>query len=352
MQLLQYIVYPFSLLYGFGMMLRNLLFDLKILPSAVFGKALISVGNLSMGGTGKTPHTEYLIRLLSPDSFIAVLSRGYGRESKGFIIGSRKSNVKYIGDEPLQLIRKFDDIKVAVDENRKRGITNLISKYSDLDVIVLDDAFQHRYVKPGLSVLLTSCNKLYTDDHVVPSGSLREFRGGASRADIIIVTKTPKVFSPISRRRILEDLKPLKHQQVFFSYVVHGDPVPLSEEEWPVFPSKLVSIILLTGIADYSLLKEHIERYCSNVIVLNYGDHHSFDENDITKIETRFNDIISQKKVIITTEKDAMRLKTTELFPLIKHLPIFFIPVSIEFHGKDKELFDRKVKSFVSKNKT
>lgn len=347
MQILQYILYPVSILYGFGMLIRNFLFNLKVLPSIRFDKAVISVGNLSMGGTGKTPHIEYLIRLLSPGCLIATLSRGYGRESKGFIIGSKRSNVKYIGDEPLQLIRKFESIKVAVDENRLRGITNLIAKYEELEVILLDDAFQHRYVEPGLSILLTSCNKLYSEDHVIPSGTLREFRKGAERANIIIVTKTPKVFSPISRRRILEDLKPQKSQHVFFSYIAHGEPVPLCEQDSQQFPSRLVSILLLTGIADYSLLKEHIERYCSSVVVMNFADHHAFDESDIVKIENRFNDIITQKKVIITTEKDAMRLKTTELYPMLKHLPIFFIPISIEFHGKDKELFDKQVKSFV-----
>ncbi|MCX6283656.1 MAG: tetraacyldisaccharide 4'-kinase [Bacteroidetes bacterium] len=352
MQLLQYILYPFSLLYGFVMQARNLLFDLRILPSARFEKAVISVGNLSMGGTGKTPHIEYLIRLLSPLYSLATLSRGYGRESKGFIIGSKRSNVKYLGDEPLQLIRKFGDIRVAVDENRKRGITNLLNKYEDLDVILLDDAFQHRYVRPGLSILLTTNSSLYTEDHVVPSGTLREFRQGARRADIIIITKTPKIFSPISRRRILDEISPQKHQQVYFSYITYGEPVPLSESGPSGFPLKLASILLLTGIADHSLLQEHIERICSNIVVMGFGDHHVFNENDIHEIETRFNDIPSRKKVIITTEKDAMRLRTPELLPALKNLPVFYIPISVEFHGKDKDLFDSHILSFISKTKT
>jgi len=352
MQLLQYIVYPFSLLYGFVMQVRNLLFDLKILPSTGFNKAIISVGNLSMGGTGKTPHIEYLIRLLSSSFLVATLSRGYGRESKGFIIGSRRSKVKYIGDEPLQLIRKFNNIKVAVDENRKRGLTNLIKKYGDLDVVLLDDAFQHRYVRPGLSILLTSHSRLYSEDHVVPSGTLREFRNGANRADIIIVTKTPKIFSPISRRRIIEDLSPRKHQQVFFSYITYGEPVPLFEPPAIMLPAKLVSILLLTGIADHGLLQEYIERLCSDVILMRFHDHHAFTETDIAQIEVRFNDIPTQKKIIITTEKDAMRLRTTELSSILKHLPIFFIPISIEFHGKDKELFDKQILSYVNRYKT
>lgn len=350
MQLFEYILYPFSLLYGLGMRFRNLMFDMGILPSARFNKAIISVGNLSMGGTGKTPHIEYLIRLLSPSSFVATLSRGYGRDTKGFIIGSRKSNVNHIGDEPLQLIRKFDDIKVAVDENRRRGITNLMEKFKELDVILLDDAFQNRYVKPGLSILLTSQNRLYCEDHVVPSGTLREFPKGAKRADIIIVTKTPKIFSPISRRRIYEDLSPRKNQRVYFSYISYSDPVPLTDPGQ--FPVKLVSVILLTGIADHSLLQEHIERLCSDIILMRYRDHHAFTSKDIDDIESRFNNIPTQKKVIITTEKDAMRLRTTELSARLKHLPVFYIPISIDFHGKDKELFEKQVTGYVNSYKT
>ncbi|MCX6282017.1 MAG: tetraacyldisaccharide 4'-kinase [Bacteroidetes bacterium] len=352
MQLLQYILYPMSLLYGFIMQVRNLLFDIKVLPSAEFDKAIISVGNLSMGGTGKTPHIEYLIRLLLPSFSIATLSRGYGRESKGFIVGTKRSNVKYIGDEPLQLIRKFSNIKVAVDEKRNRGITNLISKNEELDVILLDDAFQHRYVKPGLSILLTSYSKLYCEDHVVPSGTLREFRSGAKRADIIVVTKTPKIFSPISRRRIIEDLAPGKHQHIFFSYLTYGDPLPLSDSVSGGIPARLVSILLLTGIADHSLLQEHIERFCSDITLMRFRDHHPFSENDIADIEAKFNNIPTQKKIIITTEKDAMRLRTSELSPLLKQLPFFYIPVSVEFHGKDKELFDQSIFSFVNRYKT
>jgi tetraacyldisaccharide 4'-kinase len=352
MRLLDIILYPFSLLYGFGMMVRNLLFDIGILPSVRFEKAVISVGNLSMGGTGKTPHIEYLIRLLSPEYFLAALSRGYGRESEGFLIGSRRSKVKYIGDEPLQLIRKFDSIKVAVDENRKRGISNLFRKYDNLKIVLLDDAFQHRWVKPGLSILLTSYSRLYYEDHVVPSGTLREFRAGAKRADIIIVTKTPKVFSPISRRRIIEDLAPTRNQQIFFSYITYGDPLPVLDSGDPWMPKKLVSILLLTGIADHSQMQEHLERLCSDLIILRYRDHHIYTEADISKINTCFKDIPTQKKIIMTTEKDMMRLKTTELTPLIRHLPLYYLPISIGFHGNDKEEFDKQVLSFVERFQT
>ena len=208
MRFLQILLLPFAFCYGMIMLVRNLLFDLGVLPSEKFDIPVISVGNLSLGGTGKTPHIEYLIRLMGDRMLTATLSRGYGRESKGFILASRRSNVKYIGDEPLQFVKKFHNIKVAVDEKRVRGIHKLMDKFPDLGLVLLDDAFQHRWVKPGISILLTDYHQLFTEDHVVPSGRLREFRSGAKRADVIIVTKTPKVFSPITRRRILEDLKP------------------------------------------------------------------------------------------------------------------------------------------------
>lgn len=352
MQLRHYILFPLALLYSLGMFFRNLLFDLKLLPSVHFSKAVISVGNLSMGGTGKTPHVEYLIRLLSSGFKVATLSRGYGRGSKGFILGSKTSDVRQVGDEPMQFIGKFDNILVAVDENRRRGIGSLISGFPDLDVILLDDAFQHRYVRPGLSILLTPYSMPYSEDHVVPSGRLRESRSGARRADIIIVTKTPKIFSPISRRRITEELRVLPRQQIFFSYISYGEPVPLAGSGETSFPARLVSVLLLTGIADHSLLKEQVQRICSEVEVMKYEDHHRFNEKDVSRIEQRFNSIPTLKKVIITTEKDAMRLKTNELFPLIEHLPVFYIPIRIEFHGKDREEFDQRVLGFATKYKT
>lgn len=352
MWLLRIILYPVSILYGFGMAVRNLLFSTGLLPSTRFSKTVISVGNLSMGGTGKTPIIEYLIRLLSPGYSIATLSRGYGRESNGFLIGSAKSKVKYIGDEPLQLIRKFDSIKVAVDENRRRGISNLFRKYENLNIILLDDAFQHRWVKPALSILLTSYSKLYCDDQVIPAGTLREFRSGAGRADIIVVTKTPKIFSPISRRRIIEDLSPGKTQQIFFSYLSFGNFLPLLDSTPAEMPRKLVSILLLTGIADHSQLQEYLERICSNLVVMKYRDHHLYTENDINQISARFRDIPTQKKIIITTEKDMMRLKTTELTPLLRNLPVYYLPISIGFHGDDKEAFDKLVLGFVEKDQT
>jgi len=332
------------------MMIRNFLFDIGILPSEKFEKPVISVGNLSFGGTGKTPHIEYMIRLLKDRFFIAVLSRGYKRASKGFILGTKKSNVRYLGDEPLQYIRKFDSIKVAVDENRTRGIHKLLTKFPALDIVLLDDSFQHRWVKPGLSILLTNYHALYTEDHVFPAGRLREFRLGARRADIIIVTKTPKIFSPITRRRILEDIRPLSHQSVFFSFLKYDIPRPVYENENLVFPAKTSYILLFSGIADDYSMREQLERICSELTVIKFPDHHQYSLADVEMISRRFLDLPTQKKVIITTEKDVMRFKTAELSNFLKNLPLFYLPVEVELHSADKQYFDKEIINYVEKN--
>ncbi len=349
-RILQVILLPVSLLYGLAMQVRNLLFDLHILSSKTFDKPVISVGNLTFGGTGKTPHIEYLIRLLTPAMFVATLSRGYGRKSNGFILASKRSSVKYIGDEPLQFLKKFESVKVAVDEKRSRGIRLLLEKHPGLNVILLDDAFQHRYVKPGLSVLLTDYHRLYSEDVVLPSGTLREFRNGSKRADIIVVTKTPKIFSPITRRRIIEELKPDSHQRIYFSYIKYTDPVAVFDTMNIPFPARVTNILLFTGIANDYPLREHLERMCSELVVLKFTDHHAYTVKDVEDIIRKFDDLPTQKKIIVTTEKDVMRLKTPELSGYMKNLPLFCVPMEIDFHGSDKEKFDNEILRYVNKN--
>jgi tetraacyldisaccharide 4'-kinase len=332
------------------MMLRNLLFDLGILPSEKFDIPVISVGNISFGGTGKTPHIEYLIRLMDGPILTATLSRGYGRDSKGFVLASRRSNVKYVGDEPLQFVKKFQNLKVAVDENRVRGIRKLMEKFPGLGLILLDDAFQHRYVKPGLSILLTDYHHLYPEDHVVPSGRLREFRSGAKRADVIIVTKTPKIFSPITRRRIMEDIRPQPLQQLFFSFITYGNYVPVNEDQDLAILQKLSNILLFTGIANDYPLQEEVGRKCSNLTIMKFPDHHQYQLKDLENIRSRFEDLPSRKKIILTTEKDLMRLKISEFSNLLKNLPLFYLPIEINFHEKDKQIFDKLITDYVGQH--
>jgi tetraacyldisaccharide 4'-kinase len=351
MRTMHYLLYPLSIIYGLIMLVRNLLFDLGILHSKSYGISLVSVGNLSMGGTGKTPHIEYIIRLLKDKYFVAVLSRGYGRESRGFITASKKSGVKYIGDEPMQIVRKFDNIRVAVDEKRTRGVELLMEKNPGLEVILLDDAFQHRWVKPGFSILLSDYYHFYLDDHVFPAGRLREFKKGARRADCIVVTKTPKVFSPITRRRIITEIKPHPGQHVLFSYIRYGDPISLQDHTNPDLQQKYSFILLFTGIADNELLKEHLRRMCNDLTTLEFRDHHPYTEEDLKKIMNRFDDLPTQKKMLITTEKDAMRLRTAELTQTLKSMPIYYIPIEIDFHGDDKTMFDKIIYDYVAENK-
>ncbi|MCK9220091.1 MAG: tetraacyldisaccharide 4'-kinase [Bacteroidales bacterium] len=349
-RLLQFILSPLSLCYGLIMQSRNLLFDIGILSQKSFEKSIISVGNLSYGGTGKTPHIEYLIHLLQPNYSVGTLSRGYGRDSKGFILASKRSNIKYIGDEPLQYLKKFENLQVAVDEQRCRGINLMLQKHPELEVILLDDAFQHRYVKPGLSILLTDYHHLYTEDYVLPSGTLREFRSAAKRADIIVVTKTPKIFSPITRRRILEDLRPASHQRIYFSYLKYSAPIPFQDSDQFAFPLKPINILLFTGIANDYPLREHLERICSELITINYPDHHQYTEKDLDIIKKKFDDLPTKKKILVTTEKDVMRLKTPELSTKLKNLPLFYVPIEVDFHQNDKQQFDNEIINYVKKN--
>ena len=328
-----------------------MLFDWGILIEKKHAIPLISVGNLSMGGTGKTPLTEHLIRLLQNDFKIATLSRGYGRKTKGFILADINASAKTIGDESMQYFRKFKNVAVAVSENRNLGVEKLVQAAPDLDLILLDDAFQHRFIKAGLSILLTDFYKLYTDDYVFPSGSLRELSHGAKRADIVIVTKTPIVLSPITRRRIEGELNLEKSQTLLFSKIE-------SERLTPVFPSnkwKLKThyshIVLFTGIADNYPLQYHLRQFCSDLTVLTFHDHHIFNEKDIYRVLKVYDDIFSKNKIIVTTEKDVMRLIDCSRINLIKELPLFYVPIRTKFNKGDEEILIKKVKSYIASSK-
>ena len=323
------------------------MFDAGLLKSVDFKIPVISVGNLSAGGTGKTPHVEYLIRLLKDQYKIAVVSRGYLRKTRGFVLTDINSTVSMVGDEPMQYINKFENLLVAVDENRSHGIQQLLNVHSDLDAVILDDAFQHRYVKPGLSILLTDFHSLYSNDYLLPVGRLREAKKGAKRADIIIVTKTDPVFSPLSKRAVLEQLKPLPHQKVFFSYITYGLPVPLFSNLPPLRYNLINTIVLFAGIANPYPLEQYLKRLCSELVTVYFNDHHQFTEKDIVTIKTTFNDQFSKRKVLITTEKDAMRLHDPSISRLFKGIPIYYIPIEVSFHFREKEKFDKLIMNFV-----
>jgi len=351
MFLIKILIYPLALLYALVVLLRNKLFDWRILRSKKFSIPVITVGNLSYGGTGKTPHIEYLIRLFREKYRVCVVSRGYGRSTRGFILASEGHSARDIGDEPLQYFKKFQDITVAVDERRARGINQVLKINPAVNMALLDDAFQHRYVRPDLSILLTDFHHLYINDYPLPTGTLREFRRGAKRADIIIVTKTPRIFSPILRRELEVQLHPTSHQKVFYSYIDYLEPVPLSTTVTEAGPrAKYSYILMLTGIANSYPLQEHLRSQCNELVIREFPDHHTYSAEDIRSIIDTFHNILSKDKVIFTTEKDAMRLERKEFSELLRGMPVYYIPIRIRFHHHDETRFDKFIQSYVERN--
>ncbi|MFA8300099.1 MAG: tetraacyldisaccharide 4'-kinase [Hyphomicrobiales bacterium] len=352
MSLVRLILFPFAILYGMVVSIRNSLFNIGAIRSKIFNIPVIVVGNLSAGGTGKTPHVEYLIRLLRKEYKLFTLSRGYGRKTNGFLVANNESTYKDIGDEPLQYHVKFSDVGVAVDGNRCRGISNILESYEDTDVILLDDAYQHRYVKPGLSILLTDYHNIYSQDFLLPTGYLREHRRGAKRADIIVVTKTPKIFSPITRRRLFDLIKPLPHQSLFFSYIDYGKLTTVTKFEFDPNDRDYNTIILFTGIANSYPLKEYLRNFCEEIVSIDFADHHSYEEKDINRIKNAYEAVFSKRKLIVTTEKDYMRLLNSKLLEAINYLPICYVPIEIKFHkGKEENVeFDNQIQRYVESN--
>lgn len=340
MAILRIFLYPFSLLYGLGVYCRNKMFDWGILKSVCFDVPVIGVGNLSTGGTGKTPQVEYLIELLSKDYKIAVLSRGYKRKTKGFVIAQPGKDAKAVGDEPLQIHKNYPDILVAVCEKRVEGINKLLELHPEIELIILDDSFQHRYVKPRLNILLTDYYKLFNYNFLLPCGNLREPKSQAKRADILVVTKTPAIFSPLDRKIILKRVSRYKTKNIFFSYINYKKWEPLTEAAEKFAKGKSKTIFLLTGIANPSALEEKLKTQCEELICYNYRDHHSFQPAELQKLKDRFKNTLSASKVVITTQKDAMRLQKPELMEVLNDIPVYILPIQTEFHKEDKKAFD------------
>ncbi|MBS7233755.1 tetraacyldisaccharide 4'-kinase [Flavobacterium psychroterrae] len=315
MNLLRKILFPFSVLYGFITTIRNLLFDKGILKSTSFDIPVIAVGNLSVGGTGKTPQIEYLIRLLANQYNVATLSRGYKRKSEGFVLASATSNAEILGDEPFQFYQKFPNIQVAVDANRTNGIMQLLSQPEKPQVILLDDAYQHRKVKAGFYILLSSYGDLYADDFMLPTGNLRESRSGANRANIIIVTKCPTNLSDDEQEKIRLKLKLTCSQQIYFTFIDYDDDIYGNDEKVAVSEIKNESKLLLAGIAKPTPFFDYLKN--ENDECLTFPDHHNFSDSDLESIQNK-----AGNKKIITTEKDYVRLKDSKLVSQLYYLPI------------------------------
>ncbi|MFN4234768.1 MAG: tetraacyldisaccharide 4'-kinase [Bacteroidia bacterium] len=355
MKLLRLFLFPFAVVYGIIISVRNFLFNKGILKQTGFNFPVIVLGNLCVGGTGKTPHTEYLIKLLKDKYKIAIVSRGYGRKSSAYVLANAEnSNSLYIGDEPSQIKNKFPEITVAVDAKRVEGINKTKAQFPETEIFILDDAFQHRYVKPGLSLLLTSYENLFCDDYLLPSGNLRECKSASKRADAIIITKCPNILSPLDRRFILDKLKPLYHQKVFFSYMKYGDFIPLNSTK-AIFSKEYYfdrnySILLLTGIANPEPLEYYIETNAKKVYKHRFADHHFFTVAEIQRVKEIFQEIPNENKIILTTEKDKMRLMLPEIQNIITELPVFYLPLEICFHESkhDEISFDQFIKNYVA----
>lgn len=343
---------PFSWIYGSIVRFRNWLFDMGLKKSKSFSIPIISVGNITVGGSGKTPHVEYLIRLLHDKAKIAVLSRGYKRKSHGYVLAEESTTMPEIGDEPFQMHQKFSDIYVAVDAKRARGIENLQNDEAtkDVDVVLLDDAFQHRYVKPGINILLVDYHRLIIYDKMLPAGRLREPLSGKNRADIVIITKCPKDLKPMEFRVLTKAMDLYPFQKLYFTCIDYDTPKGVFEEN-QIELDKLQDyhVLLLTGIASPKQMEHDLKPMTKDITNLSFGDHHSFKGKDIDRINDTF-ESMPEPRIIITTEKDAVRLRETEgLYEKVKS-NMYELPIKVSFMLDQQDNFNEKIISYVRKN--
>ncbi|MBV8388941.1 MAG: tetraacyldisaccharide 4'-kinase [Mucilaginibacter sp.] len=341
---LRWLLFPFSLLYGIVVAVRNWCYDGGILKSRSFKIPVISVGNLEVGGAGKSPMTEYLVRLLKGHHKLATLSRGYGRKTKGFLTVTTESTAEQVGDEPLQFKHKFPDITVVVCEKRVDGLKELIHAHN---LVLMDDAYQHRAVKPGLSILLFDYNRINEPHLLLPAGNMREPFSGRWRADIVIISKCPEQLNAEEQEKIAVKIDPLPYQSLFFTSIVYLPLQDLNGNPSDVVLDNDTAVFLLTGIANPTPLAKHIKKYTSKLIHHNYPDHHRFSLKNISKLADEFAACTAQKKVIITTEKDAQRLVEHELLPLVQSLPVLVIPIGVQFLNNEGHQFDQLVTQYV-----
>lgn len=341
MKLLRFLLFPFAILYDLITSIRNWCFDVGILKSTEFDIPVIVVGNLSVGGTGKTPQIEYLIRLLKDDYVVAVLSRGYKRKTNGFIQLNKSHTAEDVGDEPLQFFKKYgNDISVAVDANRTNGIQQLLKNEKKPEVVLLDDAFQHRKVKATFYILLTKYDDLYANDFLLPTGNLRESRRGAKRAEVIIVTKCPTDMSKETQEGIRRKINPKENQQLFFTTIDYDNQL-YGSETLHIDELQQKEVVLVTGIANPNPLLQFLSDRNVQFQHLKYPDHHHFSENDINKINSVVNRLSTEKKVLLTTEKDYVRLSD-------KLSNLLYIKIESKFLTKTN-LFDSLIKLLIKK---
>ncbi len=336
---------PVAVIYGVIIFFRNWLYDKNYFKSASFNFPVICVGNLAVGGTGKSPMVEYLVELLRHDYQIGTLSRGYKRKTKDYVLANAHTTALDIGDEPMQFHIKFPDIAVASCEERIVGIPHLLQDVPGLQAIILDDAFQHRMVKAGLNILLTECSNLYSQDFFLPTGDLRDEWASAKRADIIIVTKCPYDLSAEAKQKIIRSLKPLATQKVFFTTIEYGTPYHIfnHHDEWMLTPRD--EVLLVCGIANPRPLKEYLHEKAHTYYQQDYSDHHIFSIDDLNEIKEKFEEIQARDKLILTTEKDAVRL--TKFTEQLASLPMYVLPIRHYFLFDEAGAFHELVTGFL-----
>lgn len=327
---------PLTMWYAIGVAVRNLLFDLGVKRSVSPDVPTIGIGNLRVGGTGKTPHTEYLIRLLDGRR-VALLSRGYGRKTQGFVLADDSSTALQIGDEPLMMARKFPQLTVAVCEDRVEGVRRLMEMTQKPDVVLLDDVYQHRHIRPALNILLTEYGDPYCNDHILPFGNLREGRRGRRRADIVVVTKCPEKLNDEEQQEMRRKLRLDDRQQLFFSHISYAEPVAVYDA---VMADAVEEVVLVTGIAHPEPLVRYLEKKY-RVHHLRFADHHPFGADDCQRIADAYEALPSQRKVVITTEKDAVRMLADQAREWLSKLPVFYVPIKVDILGQQE--FDASV---------
>ena len=342
----RFVLFPLSILYWFVIWIRNKLYDKNIFHSASFNFPIISVGNLSVGGTGKTPMVEYLVRLLKDDYKVATMSRGYKRKTKGFAIANENTTALDIGDEPMQFYKKFPDITVSVAEERLVSIPQLLHDKPDTNVIILDDAFQHRQVKAGLNIILTEYRDLFTRDFILPAGNLRDLKSSYKRADIIFVTKCKSHLTEEEKDKMIREIKPQAHQKIFFTKIEYGSPYHLFSKE-EKFLSPDANILLVCGIANPKPIKEVLNTYVATYDMMRFRDHHIFSSGDLKEIKEQFEKLDDGNKIILTTEKDGVRLAKFE--NELKDLPVYVFPIRHKILFGEEEQFHSIVMDFVKR---
>ena len=337
---------PFALLYGAGVSLRNIFYRFGILKEVSFNLPVIAVGNLSVGGTGKTPHVEFLVLWLREYIDVTILSRGYRRKTKGFLEVMAGSTAEQVGDEPLQFKRKFSDVGVFVSESRVLGIPKILSLRPDTQVIILDDAFQHRSVKPGINILITDYRHLFTDDFLLPMGRLREWRSAYRRANIILISKCPQNITDKQIMQVRESINPTSRQELYFTTYHHGMLFHFLNHGLQInFQSEMV-VLILSAIANTEFLIEYIQSKVEAVKTIEYEDHHLFTSYEMAQLKIQFDAIESDNKIIVTTEKDAVRLEKHRRYIEEENMPLFVLPAHVSFI-KEENLFKESISSYL-----